>query len=79
MEGKMNASEFNKAEILSQRKHNTHRLSVCVCRGGIFFRFIIWIINTDVSGRRSEKISLPFCGAEIKYHAAQKGMSGMIL
>lgn len=69
MEGKINASEFNKAEILYQPKHNTQALHVREGGWGILFRFIICIINTDGFGRSSEekKKSLPSGGAETKY------------
>lgn len=42
MEGKINACEFNKAEILSQRKHNTHRLFMCVRAGGESFSDLLF-------------------------------------
>lgn len=69
MEGKINASELNKAEKLYQQKHKTQR-AILVREGGVLFRFIIWIINTDGFGRSSEKISLPPCGAETKHCVA---------
>lgn len=71
MEGKINASELNKAEKLYQPKHKTQR--AILGREGVeesFLDLLFGLLILMGLGEVVRKISLPLCDAETKHCVA---------